>query len=81
VSKGAHGCEEQWHARDTRVYTGLGLRVDKNPMSCVRLCIMIHWVETPSPPPLPSIGQRGRVYKEDPSWLLLYVTETLSLLT
>jgi hypothetical protein len=27
-SRGAHGCEEQWHTRDTRVYTGSGLRGD-----------------------------------------------------
>jgi hypothetical protein len=47
-SRGAHVCEEQWHARDMRVHIGLGLREDTNPTSCVHRCIMIHWVETPS---------------------------------
>jgi hypothetical protein len=51
------------YARDTRVYIDSGLREDKNSTSCVRWCIMIRWVETPSPPPF--IGQGGRVYKED----------------
>jgi hypothetical protein len=46
-SRVAHECEEQWHTRDTRVYTGSGLEEDKNPTSCVCQCIMIHWVETP----------------------------------
>jgi hypothetical protein len=32
---GAHGCGEQWNARDMRLYTGLGLREDKTPMTCV----------------------------------------------
>jgi hypothetical protein len=50
-SRGAHGCEEQWHIRDTRVYIGLGLREDENSTSCLRQCIMIHWVEIPSTPP------------------------------
>jgi hypothetical protein len=50
-SRGAHGCEEQWYAMDTRVYTGLGRHEDKNPTSYVRRCIMIHWDETPSTPP------------------------------
>jgi hypothetical protein len=54
-STGAHGCGQQWYARDMRVYTGSGLRENKNPMSCVHRCIMIHWVETPSTPPI--IGQ------------------------
>jgi hypothetical protein len=35
-SRGAQGCEEQWNARDTTVYTGSGLHEDKNPMSYVR---------------------------------------------
>jgi hypothetical protein len=52
-SRGAHGCGEQWHARDTRVYTGLGLREDENPTSCVHQCITIHWVET-------GLGLQGR---------------------
>jgi hypothetical protein len=47
-------------------------------MSCVRPCIMIYWVETPSTPPF--IGQGGRVYKEDLDRLLLYLTGTLALL-
>jgi hypothetical protein len=34
-SRGAHGCGEQWNARDTRVYTGSGLREEKNPTSYV----------------------------------------------
>jgi hypothetical protein len=37
-SRGAHGCGEQWNARDMRVYTGSGLHEDKNPMTCV------HWL-------------------------------------
>jgi hypothetical protein len=48
-SRGAHGPEEQWHTRDTRVYISLCLREDKNPTSYVRRCIMIHWGETPYP--------------------------------
>jgi hypothetical protein len=28
-SMGAHGCEEQWYARDTMIYTGSSLREDK----------------------------------------------------
>jgi hypothetical protein len=50
-SRGAHGCKKQWYAMDTRVYTGSGLREDKNPTSCVRQCIMIRWDETSSTPP------------------------------
>jgi hypothetical protein len=50
-SRGAHECEEQWYARDTRVYIGSGLRGDKNPTSYVCWCIMIHWIKTPSTPP------------------------------
>jgi hypothetical protein len=34
-SKGAHGCGEQWNARDMSVYIDSGLREDKNPTSCV----------------------------------------------
>jgi hypothetical protein len=48
-------------------YTGSGLREDKNPTSCVRLCTMIHWVETHLPLLLYAKG--GRVYKEGPSQL------------
>jgi hypothetical protein len=40
-SRGAHGCEEQCHARGTRVYTGPGLREDSSPPSCVHRCIII----------------------------------------
>jgi hypothetical protein len=40
-SRGAHGCEEQCHARGTRVYTGPGLREDSSPTSCVHRCIII----------------------------------------
>jgi hypothetical protein len=36
---------------DMMVCTGSGLREDKNPTSCARQCIMIHWDETPSTPP------------------------------
>jgi hypothetical protein len=54
--------ENNGNAGDTRVYTGLGLREDKNPTSCVRWCIMIRWVETPSTPPF--IGQGCRLYKD-----------------
>jgi hypothetical protein len=32
---GAHGCGEQWNARDMRLYTGSGLCEDKTPMTCV----------------------------------------------
>jgi hypothetical protein len=32
-STGAHGCDEQWSARDMMVYTGSGLLADKNPTS------------------------------------------------
>jgi hypothetical protein len=35
-SRGAHGYEEQWNTRDTRVYTGSTFCEEKNPMSCVR---------------------------------------------
>jgi hypothetical protein len=75
-SRGAHKCEEQGHARDTRVYTSSGLREGKNPTSYVRRCIMIRWVENLSTPSFRSQG--GRVYKEDPGQLLLYLTRTLS---
>jgi hypothetical protein len=34
--RGAHGCDEQWNARDTRVYTGSGLPKDNSPTSYVR---------------------------------------------
>jgi hypothetical protein len=37
-STGAHGCGEQWNTRDTRVYTGLGLREDKKPYI---LCVSV----------------------------------------
>jgi hypothetical protein len=50
-SRGAHRCGEQWYARDKRVYTGSGLREDKNPKSYVCRCIMIRQDETPSTPP------------------------------
>jgi hypothetical protein len=50
-SRGDHGCEEQCHARDMRFYTGSNLGEDKNRTSCVRWCIIIRWVETPSTPP------------------------------
>jgi hypothetical protein len=33
--RGAHGCGEQWNARDMRVYTDSGLREDKTPTSYV----------------------------------------------
>jgi hypothetical protein len=50
-SSGAHGYEEQWNMRDTRVYIGSGLLADKNTMSYMCRCIMIAWVETlPTPP-------------------------------
>jgi hypothetical protein len=49
--RGAHEHEEQWYAGDTRVYIGSGLCEDKNHISCVRQCIMIHWDRTPSTPP------------------------------
>jgi hypothetical protein len=45
-NRGVHGCGEQWHVRDMMVYTGLGLREDKNPTSCV--CLMrtsILWIQ------------------------------------
>jgi hypothetical protein len=51
-SAGAHRCEEQRHARDTRVYTGSVLHEDKDHTSCVYWCIIIRWVETPSTPHL-----------------------------
>jgi hypothetical protein len=35
-SRGAHGRGEQWNIRDTMVYTGSGIREDKNPTPCVR---------------------------------------------
>jgi hypothetical protein len=35
-SRGAHGCGEQWNARDMRVYIGSGLREFKNLTSYVR---------------------------------------------
>jgi hypothetical protein len=50
-STGAHECDEQWNARDTRVYTGSGILADKNHTSCVRQCIMIIWIDTLSTPP------------------------------
>jgi hypothetical protein len=35
-SRGPHGRGELWNTRDTRVNKGVGLRENKNPMSCVR---------------------------------------------
>jgi hypothetical protein len=34
--------ENDGNTRDSRVYIGSGIREDKNPMSCVLRCIMIH---------------------------------------
>jgi hypothetical protein len=34
-SRGAHGCDEQWNARDTRINIGSGLPEDDSPTSCV----------------------------------------------
>jgi hypothetical protein len=65
-SRGAHGCEEQWHVRDIRVYTGSGLYEDKNPTSFMCRCILISWDETPSTPPFIGLGGGGRIYMEDP---------------
>jgi hypothetical protein len=48
--RGFSGPFSPLHAMDMRVYTGSGLRKDKNHMSYVRWCIMIRWVETPSTP-------------------------------
>jgi hypothetical protein len=50
-SRGAHGYEEKWNARDMGVLIGSDLLVDKNPTSYVHRCIMIAWVKTPSTPP------------------------------
>jgi hypothetical protein len=61
-----------------KVYIGSNLRKDKNPTSYVPQCIMICWVETPLYPSFYRL--RGRVYKKDPSQLLLYLIGTLSLL-
>jgi hypothetical protein len=48
-SRGVHGRGEQWNARDTRVYIGLGLREDNNPTFYVR-----HWYyDYGLRPPLP----------------------------
>jgi hypothetical protein len=44
---GAHGSDEQWDARDTRVQTGLGLLVDNNRTFSVCWCMMITWVRDP----------------------------------
>jgi hypothetical protein len=41
------------------VYTCSCLHEDKNPMSCVCRCIMVHWVEFPSTPPFISHGGGG----------------------
>jgi hypothetical protein len=35
ASRRAHGCDEQWNARDTRVYIGSSLSEDNSPTSCV----------------------------------------------
>jgi hypothetical protein len=35
-SRGAHGCDEQWNARDMRVYIGSGLPEDNGPTFYVR---------------------------------------------
>jgi hypothetical protein len=48
--------ENNGYTRDMRVYLGLSIREDKNPTSCVRWCIMIHWVETLSTPPFTGYG-------------------------
>jgi hypothetical protein len=61
-----------------KVYTASGLHEDKNLMSYMHRCIMIHWVETLCTPPF--ISQRGRVYKEDLGQLISFLTGTLSLL-
>jgi hypothetical protein len=50
-SRGANGCKEQWYVMDTRIYTSSGVHEDKNPMSCVYRCTIIHWDETPCTPP------------------------------
>jgi hypothetical protein len=62
-SSGAHGCGEQWNARDTRAYTGLSLCEDKNPASCVR---QLYYDCLGQEPLYPSFYRiRGRVYMED----------------
>jgi hypothetical protein len=49
-SRGAHGHGEQWNARNTRVYIGLGLHEDKTLRPVCVGSIMIAWVEIPSTP-------------------------------
>jgi hypothetical protein len=50
-SRGAHGCDEHWNARDTRVYTGSGLPEDNSPTSCVRRLYYDCLGRDPSTPP------------------------------
>jgi hypothetical protein len=63
-SRGAHGCDEQWNARDTGVYTGLVLPEDNTRTSCVRRLYYNFLGRDPLYPSFYKLG--GRVYMEDP---------------
>jgi hypothetical protein len=64
---GAHECEEQWRARNMRVYTGLSLREEKKPYI---MCVSIYYDSLGYDPLYPSFySLGGRVYNEDPGRL------------
>jgi hypothetical protein len=77
-SRGAHGCGEQWNARDTRVYTDSGLCEDKNPASCMRQSYYDCLGWDPLYPSFYKLRGGGRVYMEDlvsygSTWPRLYL--------
>jgi hypothetical protein len=62
-SRGAHGCDEQWNARDMRVYTDSGLPENNSLTSCMRR-LYYDWLgRDPLYPSFYRLG--GRVYMED----------------
>jgi hypothetical protein len=63
-SRDAHGCGEQWNARDMRIYTSSSLREDKNPTSCIHQLYYDCFSRDPLYPSFCGIG--GGVYIEDP---------------
>jgi hypothetical protein len=73
-SRDAHGCGEQWNARDTRVYTGSSLHEDKNSMYCV---CQLYYDCLGRDPLYPSFYRLrgGRVYMKD---LVGYCDKTTS---
>jgi hypothetical protein len=63
-SRSAHGRGDQWNTSDMRVYTGSGLREDKNTTSCVRQLYYDYLDRDPLNHSFYRL--RGRVYKKDP---------------